>query len=30
MNNPLVSLQNTVLLGIALTIVVALIVKYSF
>jgi hypothetical protein len=30
MKNPLESLQNTILLGVALTIVMALIVKYSF
>lgn len=30
MNNPLTSLQNTILLGIAITIVMALVVKYSF
>jgi hypothetical protein len=30
MKNPLESLQNTILLGIALTIVMALIVKYTF
>ncbi len=30
MKNPLESLQNTILLGVALTIVMALIVKYTF
>jgi hypothetical protein len=30
MKNPLESLQNTILLGIAITIVMALIVKYTF
>ena len=30
MNNPLESLKNTILLGIAITIVMALIVKYTF
>jgi hypothetical protein len=30
MKNPLESLQNTILLGVAITIVMALIVKYSF
>ncbi len=30
MKNPLDSLQNTILLGIAITIVMALIVKYSY
>ncbi|MFT5540488.1 MAG: hypothetical protein ACI82H_002020 [Alphaproteobacteria bacterium] len=30
MKNPLESLQNTILLGFAITIVMALIVKYSF
>jgi hypothetical protein len=30
MKNPLESLQNTILLGIAVTIVMALIVKYTF
>ena len=29
MKNPLESLQNTILLGVALTIVMALIVKYT-
>jgi hypothetical protein len=30
MKNPLESLQNTILLGIAITIVMAVIVKYTF
>ena len=30
MKNPLESLQNTILLGIAITLVMALIVKYTF
>ncbi len=30
MQNPLESLQNTILLGIAITIVMALCVKYTF
>ena len=30
MKNPLESLQNTILLGIAITIVMALIIKYTF
>lgn len=30
MKNPLDSLQNTILLGIAITIVMALIVRYSY
>jgi hypothetical protein len=30
MKNPLESLQNTILLGVAVTIVMALIVKYTF
>jgi hypothetical protein len=30
MKNPLESLQNTILLGIGITIVMALIVKYTF
>ena len=30
MKNPLESLQNTILLGVALTIVMALIVKYTY
>jgi hypothetical protein len=30
MNNPLESLKNTILLGIAITIVMALVVKYTF
>jgi len=30
MKNPLESLQNTILLGIAITIVMALVVKYTF
>ncbi len=30
MKNPLESLQNTILLGIAITILMALIVKYTF
>ncbi|GEM_PF-2032163 len=30
MKNPLESLQNTILLGVAITIVMALIVKYTF
>lgn len=30
MKNPLESLNNTILLGIAITIVMALIVKYTF
>jgi hypothetical protein len=30
MKNPLESLQNTILLGVAITIVMALIIKYTF
>ncbi len=30
MKNPLESLQNTILLGIAITIVMALVIKYTF
>ncbi len=30
MKNPLESLQNTILLGVAITIVMALVVKYTF
>ncbi len=30
MKNPLESLQNTILLGLAITIVMALVVKYTF
>jgi hypothetical protein len=30
MKNPLESLQNTILLGVAITIVMALIVKYTY
>ncbi len=30
MKNPLESLQNTILLGVAITIVMALIIKYAF
>lgn len=30
MKNPLESLQNTILLGVAITIMMALVVKYTF